>query len=207
MFRLIGVLVILTFSVYAEDTKEGDDKAKLQPVNLDFAGLEKEIAAYIEAFPEERRKPETRRVGIVKNFKKMVQKVVNRRAYEGKIFLKGSVLVGKIVEAKDDSLVIVDSKGEDKNVKWEDLNLRTFSDIFISEAISKGEELSAGKRPENADDAFKKAANYYFALAVFYDWYGNSNAAKLFKNKALILNPEKKAEIEELWPPGEELKN
>ena len=209
MIKHLGLAFLLTFCLSAEDAKPSGSelKHKLQPVNLDFTGLEADIESYIKSFPEDRQKVETRRIGIIKNFKKMVQKVINRRPYEGKIFLKAKTLSGKIMEAKDDSLAIVDSKGATVTAKWDELNLRQYSDIFILEAVSKGKELSANKRPDDADTAFKKAANYYFALAVFYDWYGNSAAATIFKNKALILNPEKKAEMDQLWPTEEALKN
>lgn len=205
--KLMGLMALLTIGILADDGANPDLKANLQPANLVFSGLEADIETYVKSFPEERQKIESRRAGIVKNFKKMVQKVVNRRPYEGKIFLKGKVIIGKIMEAKDEALTIVDSKDTSIDVKWEDLNLRQYSEIFILEAISKGKELSAVKRPENADAAFKKAANYYFALAVFYDWYGNETAASIFKSKALILNPEKQEEIDQLWPPVDSLKN
>lgn len=205
MVKYLGLTLLLVFNLFAEDEKksEADFKTALTPENLDFSALESDIEKYIKSFPEEQQSIESRRIGIVKNFKKMVQKVISRSPYEGKIFLKSSVLMGKIMEAKDDGLTIVDSKNQTSNVKWEELNLRTYSDIFIAEAVSKGEELSANKRPKDADKMFQKAGNYYFALAVFYDWYGNAAAANIFRNKALILNPGKKEEIDQLWPAKE----
>ncbi|MCM8541536.1 MAG: hypothetical protein NE328_14810 [Lentisphaeraceae bacterium] len=202
MIKYLGLVLLLTFNLIAEDDKPSvnDIKAALTPENLDFSSLESEMEKYIKSFPEEKQSIESRRLGIVKNFKKMVQKVVNRSPYQGKIFLKQSVVMGKIMEAKDDGLTIIDSKNETSSIKWEELNLRQYSDIFIAEAVSKGKELTANKRPADADKMFKKAGNYYFALAVFYDWYGNEAASVLFRNKALILNPGLKEEIANLWP-------
>jgi len=204
----ILIVFLLCFSLHADDKASADElKAKLTPVSLNFDDLDSDIKAYLDSVPEERKKIETTRLSIVKNFKKMVQKVVGRSPYEGKIFLKSKTLMGKIMEAKDDQLTIVDSNNATSKVKWEDLNLRQYSDIFIAEAVSKGKDLKADKRSKDADGAFKKAGNYYFALAVFYDWYGNIAASKIFRKKALVLNPDKKKDIEELWPSVETLKN
>ena len=204
----ILIVLLFCFSIYADDKVSAEElKAKLTPVNLNFDDLDSDIKAYLDSVPEERKKIETTRVSIVKNFKKMVQKVIGRSPYEGKVFLKSKTLLGKIMEAKADQLTIVDSKNETFTVKWEELNMRQYSDIFIAEAVSKGKDLNADKRSKDADAAFKKAGNYYFALAVFYDWYENPAASKIFRRKALVLNPDKKKDIEELWPPTETLKN
>lgn len=202
------MLLLFSFSLFAEETKAVEElKAKLTPESLSFEALDAEVKAYIDSVPEKRKEIEMSRLGIVKNFKKMVQKVISRSPYEGKIFLKDKVLSGKITEAKDDELTIVDSENASLKIKWEELNLRQYSDIFIAEAVSKGKDLTADKRPKGADESFKKAGNYYFALAVFYDWYGNPAASNIFRKKALILNPEKKKDVEEFWPPDDTLKN
>ena len=207
---MLKTLLILCFcfSVAAEDADSGNNlKAKLTPASLDFTALDADIKIYLDSVPENRKKIESTRLGIIKNFKKMVQKVISRSPYEGKIFLKDKVFMGKIMEAKDAELTVVDSKNATLTIKWEELNLRQYSDIFIAEAVSKGKDLSASKRSKDADTAFKKAGNYYYALAIFYDWYGNSAASKIFRKKALILNPDKIKDIEELWPTEEPLKN
>lgn len=210
MFKLfIGVLFL--FSIFAtadESVANSDDiKAKLKPESLDFSSLDSELEKYLNSVPEERKKAESTRIGIIKNFKKMVQKVVNRSPYEGKIFLKDKVLFGKITEAKDESLSVVSTNNETITVKWEELHPRQYSDIFISEAVSKGEDLEVGKVPQAAEKSFVKAGNYYYALAIFYDWYDNDAASRLYRQKALILNPKLKDKIDELWPETENLKN
>jgi len=200
-------LLFLSTALFAQDKSIEEIKSKLRPVNLSFTGLDEDVKTYLDSIPEDRKKIETTRLGIVRNFKKMVQKVIGRTPYEGKIFLKDKVIMGKIMEAKEDELTIVDSKNATSKVKWEDLNLRQYSDIFIAEAVRKGKDLKADKKPKGADEAFKKAGNYYYALAVFYDWYGNAAASKIFRKKAIVLNPDKKKDIDELWPPEETLKN
>ena len=205
MIKYLGILFILFHVLHGQDKEEDNPRLKLQPPDLSFEKLEDSITAYLATVPEDRKKIEGRRLGIVKNFKKMVQKVLSRNTYEGKIFLKTKVFMGKILEAKDDELVIADSKNQTMSVKWEDLHMRQYSEIFIAEAVNKAKNLTANKRSKDSEDAFKKAGNYYFALAVFYDWYGNAAAAKIYRQKALTLNPDKKEEISQLWP--EPLKN
>ena len=209
MFKFVfGVCLFLTVVAFPDESAAGDDiKAKLKPESLEFSGLDSEIEKYLNSVPEDKKKAETTRIGIVKNFKKMVQKVINRSPYEGKIFMKDKVIFGKITEAKDESLTVISGNSETMTVKWEDLHPRQYSDIFISEAVSKGEELEVGKVPQAAEKSFVKAGNYYYALAIFYDWYDNDAASKLYRQKALILNPKLKPKIDELWPDKENLKN
>ena len=189
-------LIFQTLSATAESKED-----KLRPPNLDFSGLNKEIDAYIESVDEKNRAIEKRRIGIVKNFKKMVVKVLSRKTYEGRISLKSKTLQGSITK-EDDTGINIKTDKENVKAKWEDINPRLYADIFIAAAVDKAADLSVNNRA-NSEEAFKKAGNYYFALSVFYDWYNNPAASKLFRKKALILNPELKADIEKMWPVQE----
>ena len=197
--KIVYILTFLLFtSVALSGEKAGD---KLRPANLDFSTLQEELDTYVKKFPESEQATEKRRVGIVKNFKKMVTKVLSRNNYKGKIYLKGKTYEGEISKANDSGLTMTVA-GKEKLIKWEEVNPRQYADIFIAEAIKKAENLTADKR-DNASETFKKAGNYYFALSVFYDWYNNQAASKVFRKKALVLNPDLKGDIDKLWPTQE----
>jgi hypothetical protein len=183
--------LMITPAIYAQD----DGQAKLRPANLDFSKLEAELGAYLKSKPEDKQESEIKRVGIIKQFKKMIQKIINRSPYEGKIYLKKKSLFAKIISADDDALEVKTSRGTSK-VKWESLNIRQYSEIFIAAAAAK---INPDTAAEDYPVAFSKAANYYFVIAVFYDWYNNAAASKVFRKKALILNPELKSKIDQLW--------
>ena len=185
--NIILVVCLVSSPLFAED--------KLQPANLDFSNLESELALYLENKPADKKKVESRRVSIVKSFKKMVQKLIERTPYEGKIYLKNKSLFGKIISA-DDNILEVETKSGSAEVKWEDMNIRQYAEIFIHAAVSKiNSETTAEEYPE----ALKKAANFYFAIAVFYEWYKVPAASKIFREKALVLNPELQQQITQLW--------
>jgi hypothetical protein len=206
-FVILCLVFLLSVNIFAEEKIEVDLGAvdmtelisKLRPSSLSFKDLEKQVATYLAKIPEDKRAVETKRLAIVKNFKALVKKIISRKEYKGKIYLGKSIFRGSITAAQDDSMtVLVKGKGT-KDLAWSKFHLRQYADIFITDVMTKVAGLTSTNR-QDSERVFVKAANYYYALAIFYDWYGMKSAAKIYRRSSLTLNPIMKEKLDLMLP-------
>ncbi len=209
LFRvfIIGCSVFLINSNAQDELLKGVDLSTVNMVELktrmkspSLVFTPKDVAIYLAKTPDERKAVEKKRISLLKSFKAMVQKLINRRAYSGNIYIGSVTYSGKINKAEDDGLLVeVTGKGE-KKVDWAKFHIRQYADIFIMEVMSKAEGIDAADKRQGAEDIFKKAANYYYVLALFYDWHEVGSVSQLYRKKALTLNPGMKEKLDELLP-------
>ena len=204
---ILCLVLFLSVNIFAEEKIGVDLRAvdmtelisKLRPSSLSFKDLEKQVATYLAKTPEDKRAVETKRLAIVKNFKGLVKKIISRKKYMGKIYLGKSIFQGSITAAQDGSMTVVLKGKGTKDLAWSKFHLRQYADIFITDVMTKVEGLTSKNR-QNSETVFVKAANYYYALAIFYDWYGMNSAAKIYRRSSLTLNPMMKEKLDLMLP-------
>ena len=176
-------------SISADDLAKTREILKKRPCpkSLDFP--KNILQSYIDSLPNARiKKDEVKRMGVVKNLKPYLVKLLSKNPYHGLIKLKKGQYNGSISMANENVIVIMEKgKTKSKAYNWQEVPAELIIDLVNYFAQIRIKGSGALVSPQ---ERARHAAQDYLQLAFFLDWYGNYPEALKYMRKALELSPD-----------------
>ncbi|MCM8531849.1 MAG: hypothetical protein NE330_11860 [Lentisphaeraceae bacterium] len=169
----------------------------LRPRDLNFEPLEPEVEKYLLTINGLKRNTEKLRFQFLFEARDKISKLLKQAPMSVIVVLRSSQEQLLVRGFTEEGLFV---EGTDKRViPWKDLDVRTFSNLLINDALKSAETLPLSLNSES-DATLEGAAKTYFQAAVILDWYGYKTSASELKSSAISLAPDMKEKVLSLLP-------
>lgn len=164
-----------------------------RPADLNFRALRTEIEDYLNTLSSEQRTLEKERLKLLVGMRFRLPKQLNRFGYEipedGLLLRNGDRKVGRLRTVDEEGFALRSAE----TVRWSQLAVQQVLDLYDF-LIQKWDEDRRGssRSPYAAQEAIRAAA--------FSAWFGRSDLAESYVDRALELDPDVRVEIRELFP-------
>ncbi|MCM8535539.1 MAG: hypothetical protein NE334_06345 [Lentisphaeraceae bacterium] len=183
--------------VEEKQIKRKEEYQLLRPRDLNFEPLEADVEKYLLTINGLKRNTEKLRFQFLFEARYKISKFLKKNPIYVTVVMRSSQKQLLVKGLTEEGLFVED--GSSQVIPWKDLDVKTFSNLLITDALQSAEVLPLNLNSES-DATLEGAAETYFQAAVILDWYGYKTSAGELKSSAIKLAPDLKDKFLSLLP-------